>query len=382
MDGTPVHVRPVTSSGERKQFLELPWRIQGHDPHWVPPLRGNQKELVGFARHPFYLRARSQAFLAWRGDRAVGRILAIRNEAYLERYSQDPCGHLGFFESLDDPVIAHALFDAGRHWLREQGLEVARGPLNPSLNYEGGLLVDGFHRPPTFMMTYNPPYYPALWESYGFRKAQDLLSFLGRKEDLSTLGSKVFFVVQEAQRRFPLRIRPIEKRRFLSDVRVFLDIYNRSNEGNWGHVPMSEAEMRHAAKGLRHLIVPELTRIAEFEGRPVGAIFGLLDYNPLIRKIDGRLFPFGFLTLFRQRRSIRRIRIVSANVLPEFKMWGIGVVLTAHLVPQALAWPIEEGEFSWVLESNHLSRKSIERTNILCEKTHRIYEIGGASAAT
>ena len=47
------------------------------------------------------------------------------------------------------------------------------------MNYECGLLVEGFDSPPLFMMTYNPPYYADLIEGYGFKKAQDLYAFWG-----------------------------------------------------------------------------------------------------------------------------------------------------------------------------------------------------------
>ncbi|MEL6701197.1 MAG: translation elongation factor Ts, partial [Pseudomonadota bacterium] len=37
----------------------------------------------------------------------------------------------------------------------------------------------------------------------------------------------------------------------------------------WGYVPMSDEELFHQAKQLRLLIVPELTSIAEIDGKPV-----------------------------------------------------------------------------------------------------------------
>lgn len=368
-------VRPVASRRDQAQFLALPWQLHRDDPLWVPPLRGNQRELVGFARHPFYQTAASQAFLAIAGGEVLGRILAIDNSAHRQRYPQEECGFVGFFESRDDPRIAEGLFVAARQWLGQRGLKIVRGPVNPSLNYECGLLIGPFDRPPTFMMTYNPSYYPALWEGHGFVKAQDLLSFVGHKSKLQTMNKKILVVAQEARKRFDIKLRPLDPKRFLHDVHLFLDIYNRSNERNWGHVPMSPAEVTKASKGLRHLIVPALTQIAEVEGKPVGAAFGVLDYNPLIRQIDGRLFPLGFWKIWRDRHQLRRIRLVSTNVLPEYQMWGIGVSLAAYLVPAALQWPIHEGEFSWVLESNHLSRKTLERADLAVEKTHRIYEI-------
>jgi GNAT superfamily N-acetyltransferase len=344
------------------------------DPMWVPPLRGQQKELVGFARHPFYATAQSQAFVARRDGEMVGRLVAIDNAAQRAVRGASDIGYVGFFESIDDQSVASALFDAAGQWLALRQLRVMRGPMNPSVNYECGLLVENFERPPTFMMPYNPQYYPRLWEGAGLTKSQDLFSFLGLRRTLSTLEQKMFFIVDEATKRFKIHLRRMDHRHFERDVRIFLGIYNASLVGNWGHVSMSDAEVAHAAKGLRHLLVPELTLIAEIDGKPVGATLGLLDFNPIIKKIDGRLFPFGFLKLLRGKKKLTRLRVVSTNVLPEYRMWGVGVVLAAHLVPPAIEWGIEEGEFSWVLESNALSRGTLERANLKIEKVHRIYD--------
>ena len=53
--------------------------------------------------------------------------------------------------------------------------------------------------------------------------------------------------------------------------------------------------------------------------------------------------------------------------------------MLAALVPQAIAWGIEEAEFSWVLESNALSRGSLERGGAKRTKTYRIYDYSAAS---
>ena len=105
-----------------------------------------------------------------------------------------------------------------------------------------------------------------------------------------------------------------------------------------------------------------------------GAVFGLLDYNPRVKKIDGRLFPFGFIKLLRNRKAIKRVRLVSTNVLPEYQRWGVGLVLMSRLVPEIFKWGIEIAEFSWVLESNHLSRATLERGGAKVDKTYRLYD--------
>jgi GNAT superfamily N-acetyltransferase len=370
-----LEVRPVRTSTEQKKFLQLPWDLYRGDPNWVPPLRQNQAELVGFRHHPFYDENPGQAFLAMQNGKAVGRIMAIAHRPFMKRHKENR-GYFGFFESVNDAAVSRGLFSAAEAWLAERDILAMRGPINPSLNYECGLLVEGFDKPPTFMMTYNHAYYAQLVEEYGFKKTQDMYAFWGHVDMLTGLDKKLEFVVKECTRRFDVKLRRINTRKFFDDVRMFLNIYNQSLVGTWGFAPMSEKEMEHAAAGLKHLIVPEMTTIAEVDGKAVGVVFGLLDYNPRIKLIDGRLFPFGFLRLLWNRRAIKKVRLISTNVVPEYQRWGLGVVLLSRLVPDILAWGIQEAEFSWVLESNHLSYASLKRGGAVLEKTYRLYDYG------
>jgi GNAT superfamily N-acetyltransferase len=371
----------VQTKRQQKQFLTLPWKIYHDDPYWIPPLRQNQKELAGFARHPFYEHSEGQAFLALRDGVPVGRILAIVNNPHIERYKEQR-GFFGFFESIDDQQVAIGLFDAAKGWLAERNIHDIRGPMNPSMNYEIGLLIDGFDSSPQFMMTYNRPYYAKLIEGCGFRKSQDMYAFWGHVDMLKTLDQKMHFVVEEATRRFGVTTRRLNPKDFDGDVRTFLDIYNSSLGGTWGFTPLSEGEIDHMAESMKHLIAPEMTSIAEVDGRPVATAFSLLDYNPRIKKIDGRLFPFGFIRLFWNRRAIKRIRIISTNVIPEYQKWGLGLVVLDRLVPEIIDWGVEEAEFSWVLESNHLSYKTLQRGGAKLTKTYRIYDCGPNSEWT
>ncbi|MEM8679498.1 MAG: N-acetyltransferase, partial [Planctomycetota bacterium] len=195
-------VQPVTTRKDRHQFLHLPWELYRGDPNWTPPLLGNQAELAGFRHHPFYETADSQAFLVRQGEQVRGRVLAIKNRAYDEVHPDEAMGFLGFFECCDDTQAAEALFTAAQEWLADKGCTRMRGPVNPSMNYECGMLVQNFSIPATFMMTYNPPYYPTLWDSCGFEGVQDLFSFFGHKSELARMGQKIRFVASEAVERF------------------------------------------------------------------------------------------------------------------------------------------------------------------------------------
>jgi len=369
-----VVVQPVTTRRQRREFLQLPWKLYRNDPNWVPPLRGYQKEMVGYRPHPFYIRNTIQTFLAYRDGEACGRVAAILNQGHILRYN-DPRGFFGFFECVDDQEVADALFSAVRRWFAEQGIFRLRGPTNPSLNYELGLLIDGFDSPPTFMMTYNPPYYAKLIENHGFRKTQDLYAFWGHVDMLPRIGAKLNPIAEQIIERYNVKLRTLDTSRFQEEVELFLSLYNRSLVNTWGFVPMTPEEVRHMARGLRRIIIPEMAIAAEIDGRVVGASFGLPDYNPRIKRINGRLLPFGFLRLLWNQRAIKRIRLISTNVLPEYQRLGIGLVLLYGLLPKALEWKLEEAEFSWVLESNQLSYGALKKGGAIITKTYRLYDL-------
>lgn len=364
---------PVTKK-DQKRLLMYPWELYKDDPYWTPPLLMEEKGLLGFAKDPFYDRNKIQTFMAERDGKIVGRIAAILNVGHLERYN-DGVGFFGFFECVDDQEVADALFEVASKWLKEQGVTTVRGPMNPSMNHTVGLLIDGFDSSPFFMMTYNPPYYEKLIENAGFVKSQDLFSFWGKVDMLPKVRKRFLHTAEMIQERFNVKLRPLNKKRFTEDYEMFLNIYNKSLTNTWGFVPMSEREIKTMAASLKLLMIPELAIVAEIDGQPIGATFCLPDYNPRIKAINGRLFPFGFLKLLRKREeAIKRIRVISTNVMPEYQMSGVGLVLLNALVPKALECGVQECEFSWVLESNQFSRGSLEKGGAICNKTYRVYD--------
>ena len=368
-----IVITPVKSWGDRRRFVNYPWELYRDDPNWIPPLRHNLKELVNYTRHAFYENAEVQTFLARRNGQVCGRIAAIVNHLHNKQYNEHR-GFFGFFECVDDQQVANALFDAAAQWLHERGMNSIRGPANPSMNYECGLLIDGFDTPPTFMMTYNPPYYATLIETYGFKKGHDMVAYIGDRKQLPEVESRLGPLAEQAQRRCNALVRPIRPKHFREDVDIFVGLYNRSLVVNWGFVPLPETEMRSLAGSLQHLIIPELAVFAEVDGVTVGAIIGLPDYNPRVKEINGRLFPFGVFRLLSKKKDITRIRVLSINVVPEFQRWGLGLVLMRALAPKAMELGIQDAEFSWISEDNSLARMGLEKGGAQVYKTYRMYD--------
>jgi len=198
---------------------------------------------------------------------------------------------------------------------------------------------------------------------------------LGEVGILPGLRKRTDPLFEQIKERFSIRIRTLNRKRFKRDVAEFLSVVNQSMVGHWGFVPLSAAELDYAAKGLSWLLVPELAVGTEINGELVGVSLAIPDYNPRIKKIRGRLFPFGFIRLLARKHRIRKVRVVAANVLPAYQLLGVGLVLLGAMLPKGLEWGMQEAEFSWIAESNTHSRRPLEKGGAKRVKTYRVYDL-------
>ncbi len=354
-----------------KDFIELPYTLYRHDPHWVPPLRIAVKELLDRKKHPFYANAEAEFFLARRNGEVVGRIAAVVDRAH-NRFQEEEAGFFGFFESVDDIEVAGALLTRARQWVFERGARFLRGPVNPSTNYECGLLVEGYDSSPMVMMTYNPPYYAALMDRLGLNKARDLYAYVSSTSAVAT--GKMDRVAKRVFAKNGVRVRPINMKDFDADVARVWEVYGAAWKRNWGFVPMSREEFVLMGKEMKQILKPELVLIGEVGERVVGFALALPDVNEALKPAGGSLFPTGLLKILYYQRLIKSVRVLALGVMEEHQASGLGAGFYATLVENARKLGYGKCEMSWILEDNVLMNRSLEMMGAKRYKTYRIYD--------
>ena len=367
-----ITIVPVHDAAGLKRFIRLPARLAAGDPHFVPPLELERLDALRPGKNPYFEHAEAQYFLAVRDGRDVGRI-----SAQVDRLARDP--RLGFFGLLaaeDDAAVFAALFAAAEQWLRERGRSVVRGPFSLSINEETGLLVDGFDYPPMIFMPHDARYAAGHVEAQGYAKARDVIAYL--YDVVKGFPEDVMRLVHRAENR-GIRIRHIDFSRIEDEFRLVMDIFNDAWSQNWGFVPFTEAELTHMAKGLKPLLDPRWTAIAEYEGQAVGFAILLPNLNEAIRDFNGRLLPFNWLKLLlRLRRGTRTGRVPLMGVRRSFAGGLLGGMVPLAMIHslQRHARPkgMEQAELSWILEDNRPMRRMIEALGAIGYKTYRVYE--------
>ncbi|MBN2551724.1 MAG: hypothetical protein JXB06_03090 [Spirochaetales bacterium] len=366
-----VAVEEVEDKRSLREFIRLPERLYRNDPLWSPPIWLEERRTFT-AGNPLLAHSDYALFLARSDGGAEGRILAYIDHKFNDFYGAR-IGMFGSFETANRIEVAEALLSGAGRWLAARGMESIRGPLNPVAECWGSL-YRGFDRPATFMMPYNPPYYNACLQELGFEKVKDLFAFEGDAGQGYRMPERfIRFREKLLARRPQIHVRRIDMRHLDREAESIWRISNQAIRGNWGWVPYDREELNATLRQLKPIVDPDAIWIVEDAGRTVGFCLGFPDINIILRRIGGRLFPFGFIALLAGRRRLREYRLFGLAVLPEYHSLGLDVLLYMSLF-EALAPRGVRMEASYVLEDNSSMINALLKLGLKQTKTYRIYE--------
>jgi len=374
MTGQALKIVPVDSRARMQAFINLLWSIYADDPAWIAPLRLERR--LHFSRfNPFFKHAEWQAWLAYRNDVPVGRISAQINRLHQQQYGHDT-GQFGLIEAIEDADVFAALTATAEHWLAERQIRHVTGPFNLSINQETGVLVEGFDTPPVFMMPHSRPWYGAMLEQQAYTPAQDLLAYW-IKPDFTASRTMTAIIKRYRSR---IHVRPIQRKNFAGELETMRDIFNDAWSQNWGFIPFTAEEFTEMGNSLRLIVSDGLIQIAEVEGVPTAFMVTLPNLNEVLRDLNGRLLPTGWLKLFRhvRQKRFKTARVALMGVRKAYQNTPSGLAQAFMLIDESRKVMISEGiegvELSWILESNTPMRNILNNIGSDLYKRYRVYE--------
>lgn len=363
----------VNSKNELTAFIDFPHDLYKDDPYYVPELFIAQRDLL--TKHPFHKHNSLQTFLAYDGDKVVGRIAAIMNNAHNE-FNEVNDGFFGFFDCIDDAEVAKMLFDIAAAWLKGKGVTgKIIGPVNFSTNEPCGLLIEGFDSSPFLMQTYNYPYYAQLIENNGFHKQVDLIAWHWEGGNYDDKSVRLLDALQERLKRNNITIRKVNLKKFKQETEKLREVYNSAWDKNTGFIPLTDDEFDYLAKDLKLILDPDFALVAEQNGKIVAFGLALPNYNEIFKKIKrGRLLPTGIFKLLFGKKSIKSIRIYALGVIEGYRKMGIEAVLYGTIIKNYKEKGFEHAEAGWTLENNTMMNEAIKAIKGDPYKKYRLYE--------
>ncbi|KAF0106949.1 MAG: hypothetical protein FD146_2059 [Anaerolineaceae bacterium] len=363
----------LSDRAQVREFLDLPFRIYRDIPQWVPPLRMDDRARLDPKRYPFYRHSSAAFFLVRHNARTVGR-LAVLDPCLYNEHNHEQTAFFHLFECENDPGAAAELFAAAFDWARTRGLNRILGPKGFTALDGLGLLVKGFERRPALGLPYNLPYYPALVEAQGFEKANDIVSgYLGANIQFP---ERIHELAERVRERRGLRIAHFHSRRELRAALKHLKaLYNGALEGTSGGTPITDDEIKSLADQMLWFADPELIKIVMKDEHPVGFLLAYPDISAALQKTQGRIFPFGWLTILRELRTTDWININGAGMIEEYRGLGGTAILYSEMFKSVTGNPrYRHAEVVQIGLENDKMQREMENFGVDFYKMHRVYK--------
>lgn len=372
-----VEIIPVAGIGKFMTFCRIPRQIYKGMDGFAAPLDAERWTAFSGKLNPHFKLVDSQAFIAKKDGKWVGRILAQIYKDGWKPVDTSPA-QFGCLDAIDDEEVVTALLSAAEDWLKAKGADTIVGPFSPSVNAESGMLIDGFTALPMIFVPWNPPYLPDLVEAAGYSKARDLYSYRYdvRASDREVKGS-IMARPEWAQR---LKIRTLDLKNLKSEAPIIVDIFNDGWAENWGFVPFTLEEFLSVADGLKYVMPENGGFMVELDGVPQAFGIVLPNLHEILADFHGTLLPFGLPKVISRVRNHAfksgRLALFGIRRALHRKAVG-GVVILAfieELRRRSRSSSIDHVEFGWVLEDNAGMRRPIEFSGAQVDKIHRVYE--------
>lgn len=353
-----TNIEEIKNGGRIEDFIRFSWEVYKGYPNWVPPLI-QQTKLFLSGKSYFFKHCKYKLVRAREENKTVATIAAFYDKNLVSHY-KERIGLIGYFEALPnyDEAVSK-LFSDAEQFLKTQGAKTVWAPFNGNMIYGLALQTDAYDDYPLFLMPYNPPYYHPYFLKNGYKKFKDLCAFTIDLVD-TKLQRKVAYIKRQSYKS-PVRIKPIDMKRFKEGVFCFAKIYNKTFKNHWGYVPQSNEEIYEMLEPFRIALEQDFVLFAEYNDKIIGFVICVPDYNFVIKNLNGNIGIHNIFNFFRFKKRIKKARLIAIGVDRAYRGQNIAPLLIAHAFDAMVKKGYTTAEYSWVLAENIASQNVINK---------------------
>lgn len=366
-----IQIVEVQSRRLLRAFIHLPAKLHTNEPNWMPTIYSDDWNFFNPKKNHQFESCDTVMALALLDGKPVGRIMGIIHNTYNALRNENKA-RFGYFDSINNPEIAHALFSFIRDWAKQKGKDLLVGPYGFSDKDVQGLLVEGFEYLPLIDAACNPQYVVTLLENEGFTKEIDCLLY---KFPVNVgLPDLYYRIQQRAGRNNEVKLVEFTSRRQLKPyIEPVLELVNHTYDHLYGFVPMTNTEIHELATRYLPIIDPRFVKVIVKEDQVIAFIIGIPNLTKGIQKSGGYLFPIGIFQILLASRKTRQLDIMLGAVRRNFQGSGIEVLMAMSLLESAGKAGFKDISTHLILENNIKMRAEFERLNISIHQRFRVF---------
>lgn len=321
-----IRLIEIQTPNELKEFVAFQYALYKGNKYWVPPLIMDELKSLDKQKNPAFDFCKAKYWLAYKAEMPVGRIAAIINSKYNNKWNKRAV-RFGWFDFIDDIDVSRTLLNTVENWAQEEGMNYIHGPLGFTDLDGAGALIEGFEELSTFGALYNYPYYPAHFEGAGYQKDTDWIEY--QFVHTSVVIEKLRKISEIALKRNNLHVLKVRKaKELLPYAKQIFELINIAYEDLYGFVELTDKQIDMYVKQYFDFIIPEFIPIVlDSEDRVAAFGIAMPSLSEAFRKCYGRLFPFGFISVLRAMKTNNKADLYLTAVRPDLQNRGVNAIL-------------------------------------------------------
>lgn len=369
----PVSIHIVEGKRDLSKFIGFHYRLYKGNPYWVPPLRMDEYNAFHAKKNPAYEFCKVRQWLAYENGKIVGRIAGIIDLRYNETWGKK-IAKFGWVDFIDDPHVVSSLYSTVEQWARSNDMDTIQGPMQFTDFDATGFLVEGYEELSTFGSGYNYPYYITHTEKNGYTKQVDYIEFQVKMQ--KEIPEKVKRLAQIVAQRHHLHMLRVKKaKELLPYAHQVFDVINEAYSHLFGFVPLTPKQIDHYVKQYFSFIKPDYVPVVlNKENKVVGFGITMPSLSKALQRNNGRLYPFGFISLLKALHNNRYADLYLTAVRPEMQNKGVNAMLIYEINKVYIQNKIEYVETNRELESNNKVQAQWRFYNARQHKRRRVYK--------
>lgn len=349
-----IIVKKIASKKELDDFIHVVDIIYQNCPQYVPDFESDVKDIFDSRKNSGLEFSNVQPFVAYQGNKAVGRIVGIVNHRANEKWKTHNV-RFSMIEFLDDLAISKALLNSVEEWGRSYGMDSIQGPLGITDFDKEGMLIEDFDMLGSIITIYNPEYYPRHMEALGFKKETDWVQI--RVNVPKEVPVRYARVAQYAKEQVGLRVltltdKDITKRQY---GRKIFKLLNEAYSPLFGFSEISDQQIDEFVGKYLQLIDKQLMPVViNDKGELVGVTVTMGSLARATQKAKGKLLPFGWFHLLKALKWKHEdtVEMLLIGVRPDYQGLGVNAMFFNHLIPIYNKYGFKWAETGPQLEDN------------------------------
>ena len=346
-----ILIKEVSTKADMKAYINFVYDLYKGSPYFVPPLRFDEAATLDKKKNPAFDYCEARYWLAYKGNRVVGRIAGIINNAYIDKW-KNKYDRFGWVDFEDDENISRLLVEQVENWAKEKGMTAVHGPLGfTDLDHEG-TLIEGFDQLGTLASIYNYPYYQRHFEKLGYVKDTDWVEYKIKIE--KQVPEKFTKIASIVERRLKLTVVKAKKPKdILPYGTAIFELINDAYSSLYGVTPLTQRQMDYYTKQyFSFMKVDYVSIIIDSEGKLAAFGITMPSLSKALQKNQGKLLPFGFIPLLSAMKKNNMADLLMVAIRKDLQGKGVNAMLMKEIYASYVKNGVDTVESNHELEDN------------------------------